>query len=75
MNLNLVKELKNLDLYFAENYELIKLNQTIQKIKLSFSVSLSVFQSFFSWFSAPRASFILSTASSLFGTQRQLTHH
>ena len=74
MTFNLVKELKNLDLYFAENYELIKSNQTIQKIKLSFSISLSVFQSFFSWFNASLASFILSTALSLFGTQRQLTH-
>ena len=46
MNLSSVIELKNLDLYFPENYfyELIKSNQTIQKIKLSFSVGLFVFQ-------------------------------
>ena len=46
MNLSSLKELKHLDLCFAENYfyELIKSNQTIQKMKLSYSTALFVFQ-------------------------------
>ena len=63
-------------MYSAENdfYVLLKSNQTIQKVILFFSVFLAVFHSFFSWDNAPQATFVFSTASSVFGTQRQLTH-
>lgn len=69
------KEIIYLDLYFAENHFyvlLIKSNQSIQKVILSFSASLSVFQPFFSWINALQSSFMLYIVPSLFGTQHHL---
>ena len=70
------RERINLDLCSAENhfYVLLKSNQTIQKFILSFSISLSVFQSLFCWLNALQASLNLFTASSLLGNQHPLIH-
>ena len=58
------------DLYSAENlfHVLLKSNQTIQEVMLSFFVFLCIFYSFFqSLKNDPQVSLILSTASSHFG--------